>query len=477
MKISSLWETLQRPSPEITDPIEREQAELFLKLLTLVLPLGLVIVAVATLGMGHNPLSPDHDSRYAIFSSVGWLGVYLLARTRVYRYAVWLAILIGIGVILLSAAPDNDYEDYFYLAYVLIFSSMFMNFKEICLVYLLSMLGIVLGTFLFSANFWDGVFYPASIVTIGGFLSVLSSNHIRKVHGIHAANELSRERRFRHLLETSFDGLAEISNSVIVDVDEKFLSLFKLPRESLVGRKLSELITISGDGDLDQQVLNAMAKTSDGTPLHLEVHFNASVRTDTERQLIAFKNITSRKSAEEELRRQAHHDPVTGLLNRTQLLKHITARKLTVRPNMRTSVLFLDLDNFKNVNDAFGHDIGDELLKEVSLRLMRVTRDEDVAVRYGGDEFVLVCDYPTDETFTIASRILSAFTQAFNLRFNSVRLTPSIGIVHDIADYEDVDSILRAADEAMYRAKARGKNQFEFAAPVVTKARADSAAG
>ena len=132
---------------------------------------------------------------------------------------------------------------------------------------------------------------------------------------------------------------------------------------------------------------------------------------------------------------------------------------------MQTSLLFLDLDDFKNVNDQFGHDAGDKLLKIVGERLQTVVREGDMVARYGGDEFVVVCHYPVDGTDTIAQRILLTLHDPFRLENTTLKITTSIGIVRDISQYADVDEILRAADKAMYCAKDKGKNQFEFAVP------------
>ena len=165
------------------------------------------------------------------------------------------------------------------------------------------------------------------------------------------------------------------------------------------------------------------------------------------------------------MKQLALYDSVTGLFNRTQLLKHATECRSNPKNNLYTSLLFIDIDDFKIVNDQYGHEAGDEILKEFGLRLKNLVRAEDIVARYGGDEYVVVCDYPMDETYTIARRILSAFQDPFNLRDVSLRLTASLGVVRDIRAYTDVDAVLRAADEAMYRAKARGKNQFDFAFP------------
>ena len=176
----------------------------------------------------------------------------------------------------------------------------------------------------------------------------------------------------------------------------------------------------------------------------------------------------------------AYHDSLTRLPNRAQLkvaLQKAVAR--AKRADSSAALLFIDLDDFKRVNDTLGHEAGDTLLKEFATRLADSVRQEDdiakaaeeandesgnVIARLGGDEFTVVLDSIThpDDVITIAQRILSALREPFVITGQEVVVGASIGITTYPEDGEEVDTLLRNADVAMYQAKARGKNQFEF---------------
>jgi diguanylate cyclase (GGDEF)-like protein/PAS domain S-box-containing protein len=175
-------------------------------------------------------------------------------------------------------------------------------------------------------------------------------------------------------------------------------------------------------------------------------------------------DISDRKDLEEQLRHQALHDPLTGLPNRVLFvdrLAHALVRRLADR---RPGVLFLDLDDFKVINDSLGHAAGDELLRLVATRLLSVLRAEDTACRMGGDEFAFLLEAAhRDQVELVADRILRALAEPFEIAGTSVTLTASIGIAiagDDGAEGsldEKADEILRDADTAMYSAKSMGK--------------------
>jgi len=178
-------------------------------------------------------------------------------------------------------------------------------------------------------------------------------------------------------------------------------------------------------------------------------------------------DISDRKALEEQLRHQALHDPLTGLPNRLLFADRL-AHALVRRTDHPVAVLFLDLDDFKTINDSLGHAVGDELLRLVASRLIGVLRAEDTACRMGGDEFAfLLEDAPGDHVEAVANRILEALGQPFDIAGKSVRLTASLGIALGDASASDVtgegsaDEILRDADTAMYAAKALGKGRIQ----------------
>jgi diguanylate cyclase (GGDEF)-like protein len=157
---------------------------------------------------------------------------------------------------------------------------------------------------------------------------------------------------------------------------------------------------------------------------------------------------------------QALHDPLTGLPNRVLLADRIEqALARGLRSNGRVTVLFLDVDLFKVVNDSLGHAAGDRLLVELATRLGHFLRAGDTLARFGGDEFVIVCDdIPEDELAALVARVTTALADPFEFEGRAVTVTASIGIAV-ASDTTDADTLLRDADAAMYRAKAGGRNQ------------------
>lgn len=178
--------------------------------------------------------------------------------------------------------------------------------------------------------------------------------------------------------------------------------------------------------------------------------------------LVALEDITARKNAENQLAYRALHDELTGLPNRALLLDHLRAALARARrTDTQVSALFIDLDDFKSVNDSFGHEAGDEFLVKVANRIMHSIREVDIAARIGGDEFVVVCENLTDsgEATTVAQRIQSALGIGINIADRQVSAPASIGIALGNAQ-STAESVLREADEAMYVAKRRGGRRW-----------------
>jgi diguanylate cyclase (GGDEF)-like protein/PAS domain S-box-containing protein len=174
-----------------------------------------------------------------------------------------------------------------------------------------------------------------------------------------------------------------------------------------------------------------------------------------------------RKAFESRLAHQAHHDPLTGLPNRSLFLEFLThALARSRRRSAAVAVLFLDLDRFKYVNDSFGHDTGDELLTSLGRRLQSVVRPGDTVARFGGDEFVVLCEdlspeLARDQAIEVAERLVAVAESPFPCQGQEHFLSTSVGIACCTDGESRPEALLRDADAAMYRAKERGKGRWE----------------
>ncbi|MEV0188108.1 EAL domain-containing protein [Kitasatospora purpeofusca] len=218
-----------------------------------------------------------------------------------------------------------------------------------------------------------------------------------------------------------------------------------------------------GRSGLDTQRDHWRLLRADGTPIEVEVHANDLRADPTVGGLVlTLRDVTEQRQMERELTHRAFHDSLTGLANRVLFLDRVGhALSRGERSGAVTGVLFIDLDDFKMVNDTQGHAVGDELLIAVSLRVSTALRTSDTAARLGGDEFaVLVEDAlaPAD-VGALADGVLAAFAEPFRLSAGAVRVSASIGVA-TTEDSVDATELLSHADLALYSAKSAGKRQW-----------------
>ncbi|MDP9340043.1 MAG: diguanylate cyclase [Acidobacteriota bacterium] len=180
--------------------------------------------------------------------------------------------------------------------------------------------------------------------------------------------------------------------------------------------------------------------------------------------VIVFRDVTTSRALAGEMKHLAQHDNLTDLPNRL-LLKDRLAQAIAIahRNSTHVAVMFLDLDNFKHINDSLGHSVGDKLLQSVAARLLSAVRSSDTVSRQGGDEFVLLLSeikHATDAGFA-AGKILSTLTNPHHLEQHDLSVTASIGVSTYPEDGDDADTLLKKSDTAMYRAKQKGRNNYE----------------
>ncbi len=202
--------------------------------------------------------------------------------------------------------------------------------------------------------------------------------------------------------------------------------------------------------------------------VHQEVDL---VSNDSHIALGTVQDITQQRSSERRIRQLAYQDELTGLASRAYFYKHTDdVIKTAQRREECFALLYLDLDGFKDVNDSLGHDIGDRLLQAVAQRVQTVLREADFVARLSGDEFCILVNNITDEysSADVADRCLREINQPVDLGVQLIRPRCSIGIAHYPQDGTTLQSLLKAADSAMYAAKADGKHRYAFYQPELT---------
>ena len=263
---------------------------------------------------------------------------------------------------------------------------------------------------------------------------------------------------------------------IVVDASPTTAEILGYAPDELVGLHLESLADPADADDIAEVVRRPVARSTphawrlrhrDGHWLSVEATPAASDGSTAGHVALAIHDVTRWTALEEQLTRQAFHDPLTGLPNRAlyiDRLEHALSRRR--RFTKGTAVLFIDLDDFKNVNDSLGHVEGDLLISQVGERLAATIRPEDTAARLGGDEFALLL-VEVDETQAeaVASRVLHAFDRPYQLSERAIRMGGSVGVAHSWAGLNSATDMLRAADLAMYDAKGSGKGQYRVFEP------------
>jgi diguanylate cyclase (GGDEF)-like protein/PAS domain S-box-containing protein len=282
------------------------------------------------------------------------------------------------------------------------------------------------------------------------------------------------EQRFADLFRNFPVGVALVTDEgFVVEANEALCALVGYPREALVGAKLARLVhpddlhgtsDQAGTGD-DRRLLGRAERRlvrADGSVMWALVNTRRYDEDGTALSVVAVEDITERKQAEDQLVVLALHDSLTGLPNRRLLLDRLEQALARSRRDGRdVAVLFLDLDHVKRVNDALGHEAGDELLIAVAKNLQAVVRGTDTVARLGGDEFVVVCEQSggLPELEALAGRLLDAVRTPVVVGAEQLTVTASIGLVTPTSATDRPQDLLRAADAAMYQAKQGGRGR------------------
>jgi len=248
------------------------------------------------------------------------------------------------------------------------------------------------------------------------------------------------------------------------------------PADEVMGKTVTEtmpseaaLVVMSALQEANEESLSTgkqfMLPLADGEHwFELSVSRKSEGAGEDARFVVLSRDISQNKQAQAQILLLAHYDALTGLPNRALLGARCNQALSAAQRNQSSlAMMFLDLDHFKNINDALGHQVGDELLVALARRLTAAVREQDTVSRLGGDEFILVCP-DTDATGAahLADKLLKSALRPFELGHHELVVTPSIGIALYPGDGADFETLSRCADAAMYRAKQDGRNSYRF---------------
>ncbi len=287
------------------------------------------------------------------------------------------------------------------------------------------------------------------------------------------------EERLRKFSDATSEGIVFIDNGIIVDCNEAAARMIRLPASELIGRPNVDFIAPESIEAVVNNIRAGFERPyevtllrSDGSRFVSELVGKDIVSGGKTLRMTAIRDISDRKQAEARIQFLAHHDILTHLPNRALLMDRLQVLLSSARrQNSLVGILFIDLDNFKTINDSLGHYAGDELLKRVAGRLQACLRGADMVGRLGGDEFVVVVTdlARPEDVAPVAEKIAEAICEPFSLEEQILSISASIGISMFPKDGETPDTLIRNADAAMYLAKDRGRSNFQFFMPSLNK--------
>lgn len=328
------------------------------------------------------------------------------------------------------------------------------------------------------------IFVFLGIIFVG---VIKTNNYIRKNIQLRLENYNQKqhlkisEERYRHIFNNTQLGILQYDfESVVVDCNDELADIFGSSRDLLVGLKL---LNKSQEPVLSKAIKDSLS-TGEGfcecNCIHLGNMKNIPVRAffkaikNSKKAIVGgigiIEDCTEKKKSEQLIHYHASYDSLTGLPNRRLLIKHLENEIARAkRHEHHGAVLFFDLDNFKTINDSLGHSIGDKLLKEMAKRITDCIRKEDTAARMGGDEFVIIAT-ELDDSIGLAAHTVKQFAEKlclclsapYQIEGEEIHVTLSVGASLFPKADTTVEDILKQADAAMYRAKAAGRNAYNF---------------
>jgi diguanylate cyclase (GGDEF)-like protein/PAS domain S-box-containing protein len=287
------------------------------------------------------------------------------------------------------------------------------------------------------------------------------------------------ERRYRRIVETATEGIwVSDADAITRFINARAAEMMGLPLEGLVGRPTLEILAnvmtpemLLGMHEKIEERRRGIAGSydftlvkPDGRTVHAHVTGNPMMDDEGrfEGVLTMITDITARVELENQLRHDARTDALTGLANRSLLSSRIATALQAADPRHPPAVIYCDLDGFKQINDAWGHDAGDELLRKVAQRLLAFASPYTMISRLGGDEFAILLDGPVEvDVETVARAVMASLRAPYSLSGREHHIDVSVGIAV-ASPGDDVGSVLRNADLAMYQAKNDGRGRYRL---------------
>ena len=286
----------------------------------------------------------------------------------------------------------------------------------------------------------------------------------------------SAEARFNALIRNTADVIAIVTpDGTVSYVTPTAERIFGFQAQDLIGQHLDELVAFDDRARVREFLAHDLAKAGSSAVVEVrvprgedrqrvvEIHgSNMEEERAIGGRLLNLRDTTDRKGMEEQLKRMALHDPLTLLANRSLFRDRVEHAVAVSKRNGRSvAVMFVDLDNFKRINDSFGHAAGDRVLHKSAQRLVKATRNGDTVARLGGDEFAVLLENLTgrEPVMEIAARIVESLQEPLDLPSADACIAASVGIAFSSAD-DGVEELMRNADVAMYAAKSAGKGRY-----------------
>lgn len=278
------------------------------------------------------------------------------------------------------------------------------------------------------------------------------------------------EARLAKFFQASQEGIVFFENGRVTDVNDALLRLVGGTRDEAIGKSVLDYVApefrrlvASRIAARYEQPYEGAILRADGTTLPTEFHGLMMPFRGHNYRMSVIRDISARKEAERRVQFMAHHDPLTGLPNRVQLNERLDyAITLARRRKQSLAVAFIDLDDFKLINDRHGHAAGDALLREVAERLRALLRSSDIVARLGGDEFIAVATELGNHSalIEVLEKVLHGLARPVVFKDVSLRCSASIGVAAFPRDGQSPADLIAAADKALYAAKAAGKHTW-----------------